>query len=97
MFSAKVIGIAFCLMIVFGPLLLSLFERLKFVTGQKLALIAIVVSSIVCCGAGLELVGAWGNTLAGIDEGEMAVAAAKHRRGGTLMLLLHFWPFVLMD
>ena len=53
-------------------------------------------ASIYCLYAGIHLLVGWEDPFASADPAELGRAAAKTRRGGLVVLVIRFWPYVLI-
>lgn len=94
MFSPLVIGIAFVLAFICAYPLEKLQDR-KATTALAVVCTIGLLASLVCLGAGLDMVTGWTDPLRAV-EGESRYAARGRGRVGLVLLATKFWPWVLM-
>jgi hypothetical protein len=97
MFTAIPIGIAF----VFVNLFVLLMDELakpdsKFFQYANSIAWVLLVASVYIFAAGVFLATGWEDPFVNADKAELAVQSGQSRRGGVILLVIRFWPYVLM-
>jgi len=94
MFSAKIIAITF-LSSFFGIFIVEYLEKKnQFQKILKIILLIFIIFSIYNFIAGLSMSFGWEDPLSNITTEQQGRAAAR-RKGGLVLLIISFWPYIL--
>jgi len=95
MFTAKIIGFCFVSMLI-STWLHDVFLKKDQLQLSKATVYFGFIASLYCVIAGIFLLSGWQDPLAGADPSEVAKASVRHRKGGLVILLIKYFPYVLI-
>lgn len=96
-FTAKTIGVAVVLSIGSSSLI-ETFEKRDWIRALRVVMVVGALASVFCVLAGLDMLQTgWADPLAGADSQAIARGSVQARgKGGIFLLLIRFWPYVLV-
>lgn len=96
MFSGEIIAVAFIAVLVSANVL-RFAEEIKWHLIVRAFTLILVIAGIYCFIAGAWMVGGWSDPLASMTAEEIdKVRPMSRGRGGILIVVIQFWPYVLM-
>ena len=96
MYDSEITLVAFAI-IFFGAFLPEWLEKRKFDRLYTAVSVIGLIAAIYCIASGIHLLGGWENPFIDADPEEVAKAVVRGRGGGgILLLIIRFWPYVLI-